>query len=171
MLLAGPTPTWIAPLATGHPLGLPGAQKQPTPQQRVQPVSQSGSSATSADREHPVILPERKDDPNPATHVAPPSIMQIKISQMLYEQASKQGETETPEINGEKEEPQAVDVAPTRDLEPAFQENAPAAQDTRDAEPKKAGETEPDTALAKEAVTAATAKSGYEQAGQLSETT
>ncbi|MFZ7093264.1 hypothetical protein [Primorskyibacter sp. 2E233] len=101
MLLAGPTP-WIAPLATGHPLGLPGAEKPNSTQQRVQPLAQSRDAEGALTRGRPttVLWQPSGSEPDADTHVAPPSIMQIKILQMLSEQADKRAE-DSPETESE----------------------------------------------------------------------
>ncbi|WP_136443148.1 hypothetical protein [Pacificoceanicola onchidii] len=143
---------------------MPGAQKQPTPQQRVQPMSQSGGSASSSNRKPPAIQPSRQEkDPDPTTHIAPPSIMQIKISQMLYEQASRQDESEATE----DKPPESAELERQADRAPPRTETrrTEEAQDKRD--PPKAQETDP--ALAPEPQRS-TAMSGYEEAGKLVET-
>lgn len=111
MHLAGPTP-WIAPLATGHPLGLPALQKQPQAQIKVQPAHAArGMGTMMSDRQPPPhSSPARRDTPDPATHVAPPTIMQIKISQMLDDQAVQ---LRDPAETGEgTSEPEASEARP-----------------------------------------------------------
>lgn len=70
----------VAPLATGHPQGLPAAPDGPPAETRVQPVSEQAKAGTGSN-----------DDPgsqrNPKAHTAPPSIVQIKISALLEQQA------------------------------------------------------------------------------------
>lgn len=90
MHFAGPT-SWIAPLATGHPLGLPALSKQPQSQQKVQPPNASRGMGRMMSDGQPPPQPgnPRRELPDPATHVAPPTIMQLKISQILDDQALK----------------------------------------------------------------------------------
>lgn len=88
MQIAGPS-LWIAPLATGHPHGLPGAKRPDKPTTKVQPLDQSRHPDAALARHH---APEHfwkaaNGDPLPDEHIAPPTIMQLKISQMLNEQA------------------------------------------------------------------------------------
>ncbi|WP_425099687.1 hypothetical protein [Tropicibacter sp. S64] len=176
MLLAGPTPTWIAPLATGHPLGLPGAQKQTPPQQRVQPPAQPRDASSTLTRDAPLPQQWRDHatvDPDPTTHVAPPSIMQIKISQMLVEQARrKEPSDETdPEPANVDTPPEEADrpmtmVRGTKDFEgmETARQMAAAPEETDD------GETSPPERETDEAAKAVqeNARSGYEAASNLS---
>lgn len=82
--------TWAAPLATGHPLGLPRDPRKPAPQHRVPATSQAHSSGDFPQGHPPAAYWRVLDGrPDPATHVAPPSIMQLKITQMLDAQASE----------------------------------------------------------------------------------
>ncbi len=93
-------PTWAAPLSTGHPFGLPDA---------------TGQSKTGRTKSVPAVSPQSSTDsgmmqeksptqfwratggqadwratggqPDLSAHVAPPSIMQLKISELLNRQA------------------------------------------------------------------------------------
>lgn len=85
-------PPAVAPLATGHPLGLPAVPDGPARETKVQPVSEQARIGTDAEtRGQPPADFWRglTGLPNPAKHVAPPSIMQIKISAILEEQAAR----------------------------------------------------------------------------------
>ncbi|MBY6003649.1 hypothetical protein KUV62_07005 [Salipiger bermudensis] len=85
-------PSLVAPLATGHPLGLPAQPAGPAAETRVQPVAQQAQTGTDPD---PGGQPPSNfwrgltGLPDPKKHVAPPSIMQIKIAALLEEQAQK----------------------------------------------------------------------------------
>lgn len=90
MQIAGPS-LWIAPLATGHPHGLPGVKRPEKQSTKVQPLDQSRNPDAALARHQ---APENfwkaaNGDPVPEDHIAPPTIMQLKISQMLDEQAQE----------------------------------------------------------------------------------
>ncbi|GGA05423.1 MULTISPECIES: hypothetical protein [Salipiger] len=70
----------VAPLATGHPQGLPATPDGPPAETRVQPISEQAKAGTGSN-DAPGGQPE------PKAHTAPPSIMQIKISALLEQQA------------------------------------------------------------------------------------
>lgn len=164
MLLAGSTPNWSAPLATGHPLGLPGAQKQTLPHQRVQPVSQPQGSSASATRSDPVphqVKTQAEADTDPATHIAPPSIMQIKISQMLVEQAVR----EMPEEEAQPETNEDIAAELPQTAAPAKPAPVPAAGQQKQTESTTA-ETEREISEPVEPAQKA-ARSGYEVASAL----
>ncbi|MCR8550141.1 hypothetical protein M4578_20145 [Salipiger sp. P9] len=79
-------------MATGHPLGLPAVPDGPPTETKVQPVSEQAK--TGADAGPSGQTPARfwrglSGQPDPARHVAPPSIVQIKISAILEKQAEK----------------------------------------------------------------------------------
>ncbi|MGR3377345.1 hypothetical protein [Salipiger abyssi] len=85
-------PPAVAPLATGHPLGLPAVPDGPARETKVQPVSEqarTGSDAETSGQPPADFWRGLTGLPNPAKHVAPPSIMQIKISAILEEQAEQ----------------------------------------------------------------------------------
>ncbi|WP_417724069.1 hypothetical protein [Salipiger sp.] len=82
----------VSPLATGHPLGLPAVQQKTLVDTKVQPVAQQSKTENDTGREG---LPPKEfwrsltGSPDPATHTAPPSIMQLKILAILDEQAER----------------------------------------------------------------------------------
>ena len=84
-------PTWLAPVTTGHPLGLPEANRQAQEAPRVKPIQKRGDpdAALAEGRPPAQFWRGTRGEPDPADHVAPPSIMQIRISRMLDEQASQ----------------------------------------------------------------------------------
>ncbi len=90
MQLTGPS-LWIAPLATGHPHGLPGAKRQEKPTTKVQPLDQARNPDAALTRGQTPgnFWKAVNGEPIPDDHVAPPTIMQLKISQMLDEQAQE----------------------------------------------------------------------------------
>ncbi|EPX85611.1 hypothetical protein [Salipiger mucosus] len=80
----------VAPLATGHPLGLPATQERTSPATRVQPAAREAAADNNPGTGGQPPGAARRDasgDPDPEPHSAPPSIMQIKITAMLEEQA------------------------------------------------------------------------------------
>lgn len=93
MQLTG-VPQVVAPLATGHPLGLPGAPVRTAEETKVQPVKEQSTTDTDHATDHGTegqppagFWRSLTGLPDPANHVAPPSIMQIRISALLEEQA------------------------------------------------------------------------------------
>ncbi|MGY9050013.1 hypothetical protein P775_18825 [Puniceibacterium antarcticum] len=82
-------PPWAAPISTGHPFGLPGTSDQTKSVTRVPTVSKQSSSDSGMMQEKSPSQFWRVvgGQPDPATHVAPPSIMQLKISALLEQQA------------------------------------------------------------------------------------
>ena len=94
MHLAGPT-SWIAPLATGHPLGLPQDPRKNHPPQRVSAVPDGQLPSTFDKGQTPASFWRViAGKPDPASHVAPPSIMQLEISRLLDDQAQAHIEME-----------------------------------------------------------------------------
>ena len=73
-----------APLATGHPHGLPEARKPAKPQTRVLPIALTRDPEAALTRGQPPVGFWRavSGEPDP-DHIAPPSIMQIEISRLL----------------------------------------------------------------------------------------
>lgn len=106
-------PTWAAPQTTGHPLGLPAAAQNIVKDTQIASARAASDSALGQGQGKPFLpgLPLKPPVQGEPT-VAPPSIMQIKISSLLQEQANARAE----------------DTADS--AEPARQENAqPAAPD------------------------------------------
>ncbi|WP_299936535.1 hypothetical protein [uncultured Pelagimonas sp.] len=97
MQLTGPS-LWIAPLATGHPHGLPGAKRQEKPTTKVQPLDQARNPDAALTRGQTPgnFWKAVNGEPIPDDHIAPPTIMQLKISQMLDEQAQEMEATAPP---------------------------------------------------------------------------
>ncbi len=83
-------PNWAAPQATGHPFGLPAAHRPPVPEKRVQPLKPFSRTDTAIPENLPPSEFWRgaRGKPDPASHVAPPSILQIEISRLLDQQAT-----------------------------------------------------------------------------------
>ena len=82
----------VAPLATGHPLGLPASPPSSAVETKVQPIAQQAQTGTDPDPggEPPSSFWRGLTGlPDPAKHVAPPSIMQIRIAALLQEQAEQ----------------------------------------------------------------------------------
>lgn len=117
MVLSGPN-TWIAPLATGHPAGLPKTPKKPLPHTRVTAPGGGDAMAGFMQGQDPTnFWRAASGQPDPATHIAPPSIMQMKITQMLDDQAQDQAriaDPQAPEPATEAE--QSAEAPKTRDV-------------------------------------------------------
>lgn len=100
---------WSAPQATGHLPGVPGDQTDATPPARkVHPISASRNpeAALTWARTPPTQFWRTAiGAPDPAAQTAPPSIMQIKISQMLDAQASALQDQEDQEAKAEDARP------------------------------------------------------------------
>lgn len=107
----------VAPQATDHPLALPRTPQTPPPSVRVTPPRASTDTS---------FLPQPPDgfwrrmngDPDPENHLAPPSIMQIKIEQMLEDmretpptESTEAQQGAQPEYSGNRQEV----AAPTTD--------------------------------------------------------
>jgi hypothetical protein len=86
--------TWFhAPLVTGHPLGLPQTRPATAPVLRVTPVTGS-DSARHRTEAAPVIWHPVKGAQDQCRHTPPPSIVQIRISRILNDQASGSATTD-----------------------------------------------------------------------------
>ncbi len=98
MQLSGPV-SLSAPQITGHPHGLPGTTEDLAPSQKVQPILDARRPETQLGNHTPpqAFWHKAQGEPHPQTHDGPPSIMQIKISQMLNEQASMLAKADAPE--------------------------------------------------------------------------
>lgn len=76
-----------APQVTGHPHALPGAPEKKPPLAEVQPILDARRPETQLGRNSPrTFYFAVQNEPDPVAHNPPPSIMQIKISQMLQDQ-------------------------------------------------------------------------------------
>ena len=80
----------IAPQTTGHPYGLPENRAPVRRETRIEPVANARNpDAGFKDGKKPLqFWRSASGSVDPSTHIAPPSIMQIKISQMLSEQTT-----------------------------------------------------------------------------------
>jgi hypothetical protein len=80
-----------APQVTGHPFGLPAPKEPVADVQKVQPILDARHPETQLGNQNPPSEFWRlvQGEPDPLTHEGPPSIMQIKISQMLNDQATE----------------------------------------------------------------------------------
>ncbi|WP_419410585.1 hypothetical protein [Primorskyibacter sp. 2E107] len=110
-----------------------------------------------------------KAEPDPATHVAPPSIIQIKISQMLDEQANKKGPEEDTDV-----EPATADAAPDESDPNADEPGAALPDAKRPPVPEARQEAQTGTELpgqnragAEAEAIKQTARNGYEEASTL----
>ena len=93
MQISGPI-TSLAPLATGHPVGLPEPTPKTPPHKRVsEPVRAQTSTGFEQGKKPADFWRAATGQPNPQTHIAPPSLMQLRITQMLDDQVKAQQET------------------------------------------------------------------------------
>ncbi|WP_146585611.1 hypothetical protein [Puniceibacterium confluentis] len=84
-------PPWAAPLSTGHPFGLPDVNSRTKSVTHVPAVTQQSFGDTGSTQEKSPTrfwkpVGGKGDDQH---HVAPPSIIQLKISEMLDRQAQR----------------------------------------------------------------------------------
>ncbi|WP_425038252.1 hypothetical protein [Primorskyibacter sp. S187A] len=88
MTLIGP-PSAIAPLTSGHPLGLPQTDTARSSDFRIASVSKSAGSPNTGTQNLPQERQQqRRNTPNDAEpKTTPPTILQLKINEMLEEQA------------------------------------------------------------------------------------
>ncbi|MDA7427199.1 hypothetical protein PGB28_01920 [Primorskyibacter aestuariivivens] len=89
-------PPLQAPMTTGHPASLPAVSLRKEPSLRVEPSTKGGETAGTALRQGqtpPQAQAARREDRENAS--APPTILQIKIGEMLREQAEAIKEPET----------------------------------------------------------------------------
>ncbi|WP_149757520.1 hypothetical protein [Roseivivax sediminis] len=80
-----------APIVSGHPFGLPGVPPRSPDPRRVEAATDSQTADNMPDRQPAAGSPSDKleaalDDPG--DHVAPPSIMQLRISALLAERST-----------------------------------------------------------------------------------
>lgn len=81
---------FLAPLATGHPQGLPAVQNEPARVSRVQPVKEQASTGTQAGTDQDPSSEFRQMVAKQSSQrISPPSVMQIRIAQMLQDQADR----------------------------------------------------------------------------------
>lgn len=139
----------IAPQTTGHPFGLPENRDPVRRETRVTPVAESRNpDAGFKDGKKPLQFWRSAGGAvDPETHIAPPSIMQIKISQLLNEQAGLTRPDEAgDEPRGDKHD-RSLHPAPqeTEDVAPAPDRTAPG-EDPRRGYANAAQITKADTA-------------------------
>jgi hypothetical protein len=100
MHVTGPS-LWIAPLATGHPHGLPETKRPDSPAKKIQPVKKGRASDATAQHDY-AEQEEHSADPPPQDPVDQefsdsPSLMQQEICHMLEEQAEDAAEASDPD--------------------------------------------------------------------------
>ncbi|MFZ5964927.1 hypothetical protein ACOXXX_18435 [Thalassococcus sp. BH17M4-6] len=79
------TPPWAAPHSTGHPLGLPAAPDRPQSDTRIAAARDAAAAGSDPGQQRPFAHPTPQKADAPKT--APPSIMQLRITSHLQEQA------------------------------------------------------------------------------------
>lgn len=162
MTLTGMPPIQ-APTTTGHPASLPAMSLRKEPSLRVEPSAKGGETNGTALRQGqgqtpPQPKPARQEGQERAS--APPTILQIKIGEMLREQAEAikdpQGEDETDKAEAKatdradaaetRDATEAKDTAGTTDTDAAWPDAATAAMASGTAtdDDKEAPATAPD---------------------------
>jgi hypothetical protein len=113
------SPLLSAPQSTGHPLGLPDAQQNLRIPIRVKPVVDAHSpDAQLTKGQSPVHFWRAVNgQPDPAAHIAPPSILQIAIDRLLDEQSPEASAKPTLPGLPEAADP-AQESTPTTDSPP-----------------------------------------------------
>lgn len=113
MRISGPI-TSLAPLATGHTVGLPEPTPKTPPHKRVSEPARAQTATGFEQGQKPAdFWRAATGQPNPQTHIAPPSLMQLRITQMLDNQVKAQQETAevtdpaSPESTAQSDGPEA----------------------------------------------------------------
>ncbi|MCH2163362.1 MAG: hypothetical protein MK098_01735 [Marinovum sp.] len=89
MIVYGPALT-LAPQTTGHPLGLPQGDSSKPTTQRISDAAQGARSNASDQQQSKSTEQEQRRDRSSSSKdapAAPPTILQLKINEMLREQA------------------------------------------------------------------------------------
>ncbi|GGB24800.1 hypothetical protein [Allosediminivita pacifica] len=122
-----------SPLWTGQPFGPQAAQEQPNPDQWVPPITQARDPDAQLNHGQPPTRFWRLvgGGPDPATHIAPPSIVQIRITQLLNDQVPANENARTEEAEARAEAAEARAEAAESEAEVARGETTrPATEDT-----------------------------------------
>ncbi len=147
-----------SPLWTGQPFGPQAAQEQPNPDQWVPPITQARDPDAQLNHGQPPTRFWRLvgGGPDPATHIAPPSIVQIRITQLLNDQApaNKNARTEEAEARPDSADNRAETAE--REAEALRGPEASRDSDGRAAQ-TPAGDTTPRTSARSDASNAAAA--------------
>ena len=92
-MLISATSAASAPHSTGHPLGLPAFARQPVRDTQVAAARAASDSALGQGGDRPFVpVYPRQLPAEGEARTAPPSIMQIRISSLLLEQAAAHAE-------------------------------------------------------------------------------
>lgn len=116
------SPLLTAPQVTGHPHGLPDPQAGRGEPMRVKPIADARNpEARLKDGQAPTQFWRAVNgEPDPSTHTAPPSIMQITITRLLDAQAPRpEAPTEPDPETSEAVTEGAATSAPGRQAKPA----------------------------------------------------
>ena len=118
-------PLTLAPVVTGHPLGLPEPRRAPKPSVEITPISKRGDiDAAIADARTPAEFWRAVSGQPHADHEAPRSMLQIRISQLLQE-----AEGADSDASGDGTPETSARATPDEDWAP----DTPPMDDTRDA--------------------------------------
>lgn len=151
MTLIGP-PSAIAPQISGVSSGLPEPRALQRPDQKITELTKKDATRNDASGQMPredTPAPLRPNRSNSAQDAAPPpTILQLKIDEMLREQADQLKETaDEPEQRPDRDEtgPRAIasDPSVSREPSPHNDESAPEPQVEMDAQQPSAPEAEP----------------------------
>jgi len=112
-----------APVTTGHPHGLPSDRQDPMEQTRIKPIADTRDpEARLREGQAPSkFWSAVQGEPDPSSHTAPPSIMQITISRMLDEQNIQK----SPEPDSTEAPPKRLNTS--EDVSPEHLNNLPQA--------------------------------------------
>ena len=121
-------PNWAAPVTTGHPFGLPESGMRTRSTARVPVVSEQSSSDTGFMQEKSPTRYWRAagETPEPENHCPPPSILQLKISAMLDEQAEAQTRAHPGTEQGDQAPDASMDPVSTAQAERESPRTGPA---------------------------------------------
>ncbi|WP_375258493.1 hypothetical protein [Citreimonas sp.] len=134
----------MAPMITGHPLGLPEGKRTTKSPLEIKPITKRGDVDTAvANARTPAEFRRAVSGKPEHDRAAPPSMLQIRISQLLAEEIAPPQPGEVRE-NAARDQPKdpAVTDAPAREAEPAVPEVTPAL-----AQPARAYPALPDIAV------------------------
>lgn len=109
----------MAPMITGHPLGLPEAKRSTKSPFEIKPISKRGDIDTAiADARTPAEFRRAVSGRPHADQAAPPSMLQIRISQLLAEETKPSQPSEDPAEAADDTDTAAGFAPATRDADP-----------------------------------------------------
>lgn len=110
----------MAPMITGHPLGLPEAKRSTKSPFEIKPITKRGDIDTAiADARTPAEFRRAVSGRPHPDQAAPPSMLQIRISQLLAEETKPAQPTDDPAAEAAEDTEAAAEPAPaSRDADP-----------------------------------------------------